>query len=105
MADIVIVVYRPKPGQEAALLDLTRRHVPYLRQEGLATDRPAIIGRAADGSIVEVFEWGDGAIARAHDHPGLQAMWAEYALACDYATLDSLGEAHKLFASFAPIDL
>ncbi len=37
---IVIVAYRPKPGKDADLLQLTREHVPLLRAEGLVTDHP-----------------------------------------------------------------
>jgi hypothetical protein len=58
---IVIVAYKPKPGKEADLLQLTREHVPLLRAEGLATDRPVIACQAKDGTIVEVFEWATGA--------------------------------------------
>ena len=56
MADIVIVAYRPKPGQAEALLALTVEHVPTLRRLGLATDRPAMVMTNKDGVIVEVFE-------------------------------------------------
>ncbi len=65
MGDVVIVAYRPKPGREADLLALTRTHVPELRALRLATDRPATTMQAKDGTVVEVFEWQDGAIARA----------------------------------------
>jgi hypothetical protein len=34
---IIIVAYKPKPGKEAELQQLTREHVPLLRSEGLAT--------------------------------------------------------------------
>ncbi len=105
MGDMVIVAYRPKPGQEAALLALVKDHVPFLRRHGLATDRPALAMRAADGTIVEVFEWRDGAIATAHGHPAVQALWGEYAAACDYVPLNSLAEAGALFAQFEPIAL
>ncbi len=105
MGDMVIVAYRPKPGQDAALLALVRDHVPFLRRLGLATDRPALAMRAGDGTIVEVFEWCDGAIATAHQNPAVQALWGDYAAACDYVTLNSLAEAGALFAQFVPIDL
>jgi hypothetical protein len=55
-AAIVIVAYRPKPGKEADLLQLTREHVPLLRAEGLVTDHPVTACRSTDGTIVEVFE-------------------------------------------------
>ena len=68
--DMVIVAYQPRPGCEEALLALTRAHVPFLRERGLATHRPTLAMRGADGTIVEVFEWADGAIARAHAESG-----------------------------------
>jgi hypothetical protein len=105
MGDMVIVGYRPKPGHAAALLALTLEHVPILRQLGFASDRPALAMRAKDGSIVEVFEWNDGAIAKAHEHPDVQAMWGRYDAACDYIPLNELPESKDLFASFEPIDL
>ena len=37
MPVIVIAAYRPKPGQDAALLEILRDHVPYLRREMLRT--------------------------------------------------------------------
>lgn len=105
MGDMVIVAYRPKPGQDEALLALTRAHVPDLRRLGLATDRKALAMRAADGTIVEVFEWAEGAIARAHEHPEVQAMWGRYAEACDYVSLKNLPEAAMMFAQFVPVEL
>jgi quinol monooxygenase YgiN len=106
MGRVVIVAYRPKPGKEDALLQLTREHVPMLRAEGLATDRAPYAMRAADGTIVEVFEWkSEEAIAAAHTRPQVQAMWGRYAEACEYVSLDSLAEAHQMFAGFEPIAL
>jgi len=105
MGDMVIVAYRPKPGCEEAMIDLVRDHVPDLRRWGLAADRPALAMRAGDGTIVEVFEWCDGAIARAHEHPDVLAMWGRYAQVCDYVPLRDLTEAAQMFAQFVPIDL
>ena len=79
----VIVAYKPKPGKEAELLELTRGHVPRLRAEGLATESPVTICRAADGTIIEVFEWEAGGIERAHHNAAVGAMWAEYSAVCD----------------------
>jgi hypothetical protein len=102
---IAIVAYRPKPGHAAELLELTRAHVPMLRAEGLATDRVAIACEAADGSIVEVFEWEAGAIERAHANPKVMEMWGRYAEVCDYAPLASIEESSNIFAGFTPITL
>lgn len=70
MGRFVIVAFKPKPGQEEALLAEIRQHVPTLRAEGLATGRPAYVMRAGDGTLVEVFEWvSEEAIQQAHQ-PG-----------------------------------
>jgi hypothetical protein len=105
MGAMVIAAYRPKPGKEADLLALTRDHVPALRKLGFATDRQALAMKAKDGTIVEVFEWADGAIAKAHEHPDVHAMWAKYGEACDYVPLKDLPEAASMFADFEPIEL
>jgi hypothetical protein len=103
---MVIVAYRPRAGQKAALLDLTRQHVPALRNLGLATDRPALAMRADDGTVIEVFEWKSAeAMAAAHAHPVVQQMWQQYAQACEYVKLATVKEFNDLFAAFEPIDL
>ncbi|MEP9359128.1 hypothetical protein [Sphingomonas sp. KR3-1] len=104
MGDMVIVAYRPKPGKAAALETLARDHVPFLRRLGLATDRPALIMRGKDGTIIEAFEWKEGAVATAHENPEILAMWEEYAAVCDYVPLSELPEAQDMFATFAPLD-
>ena len=100
----VIACYRPKPGQEAVLLDLVRSHVPSLRRLGLATDRAPYSMRAADGTLVEVFEWTSAkAIEAAHEHPEVHAMWAAFGAACTYVKVSELTEAQQLFAEFTPL--
>ena len=105
MPRLVIAAYRPKPGQHGALLALVREHAPTLRRLGLATDRPAIAMRAADGTMLEVFEWTSReAIDRAYHDPDVQVPWSKFGAACDYVALDSVAEARQLFAEFEPID-
>ena len=100
----VIACYRPKPGQEAVLLDLVRSHVPNLRRLGLATDRAPYSMRAADGTLVEVFEWTSAkAIEAAHEHPEVHAMWAAFGAACTCVKVSELAEAQQLFAEFTPL--
>ena len=103
MGDIVIVAYRPKPDCEAALAALARTHLPILRRLGFATDRPETLLRGENGVIVEVFEWKQGAIERAHAHEEVLALWERYAAVCDYVPLSALPEAATLFATFAPL--
>lgn len=105
MGRVVIVRYKPKPGKASALKELTKTHVARLKKEGLVTDREPIISEAADGSIIEVFEWLSAeAIANAHNNPEVLKMWGEYAEVCDYAPLNTLDEAGNLFAEFSPVD-
>ena len=102
---MVIVAYRPRPGKEALLLELTRQHLPVLRAQGLATERPSYAMRSADGTVVEFFEWkSQGAIDSAHANPVVSRMWERYAEACEYIPLKSLKEAGDLFAAFEPLE-
>jgi len=102
---LVVVAYKPKPGKGEELLQLTREHVPLLRKEGLATDRPVVAGKAADGTIVEVFEWAPGGVERAHSNPVVLKLWERYAAACEIVPLNQLAESSTMFASFAPINI
>lgn len=104
MGVMVIAVFRPKPGMDADLLDCMRDHQPTLRAEGLVTDRPAYVMRAADGALLEVFEWtSQAAIDAAHANPRVHALWARYAACCDYGTLAGLPEAATMFPGFVPV--
>ena len=106
MGKFVIVAYRPRPGKEQELLQLTREHLPILRSQGLATDRPSSVMKSADGTIIEVFEWKSvEAIAAAHQNPVWQAMCRRYSGVCDYISLENLSESKNMFAEFDPVDL
>ena len=105
MGVVVIACYRPKPGKEQALLAETRAHWPTLRGEGLVTERVPIIGQAADGTVVEVFEWASQeAIEAAHTNPAVGAMWERYEQVCDYVPIADVAEAADLFSSFTPVN-
>lgn len=106
MGRCVIAVFRPKPGQERALLDVVGRHWRVLQAEQLVTDRPRTVMQAADGSVVEVFEWRSAeAIEAAHANPAVQALWEEFGAACDYLPIAALPEAQQLFSEFTPLAL
>ena len=101
---IVIVAYRPKPGNETELLKLVRSRVPTLRKEGLATDRAPTIMRAGDGTIIEVSEWkSQEAIDAAHKNPNVLAMWNKFFAICDCVPLKTLAETEEMFAGFEPL--
>ncbi len=102
---VVIVGYRPKPGCASTLRVLVRSHVPRLQALGLVTDRAPICMQAADGTIVEVFEWrSPEAIEQAHGDPDVQVMWGEFAEVCDYVPVGEIAEAAQLFSEFATLD-
>jgi quinol monooxygenase YgiN len=106
MAHTVIAVYRPHAGKGEALLELVKTHLPTLREQGLATDTPSVVLRASDGSLLEIFDWISGeAVEAAHTNEAVQAMWEDFAAVCDFATLDSLAEAEKVFAHFERVTL
>jgi hypothetical protein len=104
-AQVVIVAYRPKPGKEAYLLQLTREHLVVLRGEGLVTDMPETVLQADGGVIVEVFEWAPGGAERAHQNPVVLALWKRYFEVCDMVKLCDLAEATQMFASFRRLEL
>ncbi len=104
LARLSIVAYKPKPGKEADLFVLSLEHVPFLRSLGLATDRPHVVAKAGDGTIVEVFEWSEGGLDKAHQHPAVHALWARYSAVCDYVPLNTLAEADMTFANFVPVN-
>jgi len=105
MGRFVIVAYKPKAGKDQQLLDTVREHLEVLRSQQLATDRPALVVRAGDGTILEVFEWQSAeAISRAHSNPAVQALWAKFGVACDYIPLASIAECQQMFAEFDAIE-
>lgn len=105
MGQFVIVAYRPKESPEA-LLDLLREHLPLLRAEGLATDRPGMVMRSTSGAIVEVFEWcSAAAVEAAHGNVKVQELWKRFEQVSDYETLANLPESQHTFAELEAIDL
>lgn len=104
MGEFVIVAYKPKPGREADLVALVLRHVPALRSQQLVTDREPAIMRAADGTIVEVFEWRSAeATEQAHHDPVVQQLWAEFDELCTFVPVAEVPEARQMFSHFTPL--
>jgi quinol monooxygenase YgiN len=105
MGRIVVVAYRSKPGRSKDLRRLLESHLPTLRAEGLATRRPSALMQAADGTLIEVFEWASReAIESAHGNPAVQNMWAAFAEVCDFIPIGSVAEADSLFSEFEPLN-
>jgi hypothetical protein len=76
-----IVTYVPKPGKEAELLALVKKHEPALRKVGLVTAEPFKVWKAFDirmerVSFIEYFQWKDGSASdTAHQTPEVMAVW------------------------------
>jgi quinol monooxygenase YgiN len=76
-----LVIYRPKPGAEAALEALIRKHIPALRGLGLLGAGQSVAYRADDkragrAAYVEIFDWKDGRASDvAHQTPEVMAIW------------------------------
>jgi hypothetical protein len=104
MGSISLACYRPRPGCEQALFELVRNHLPPLRAEGLVTERASIVMRAADGTIVEVFEWvSREAIEGAHKNPVVLDLWKKFEAVCSYETPSNIAEFQNMFAHFDPV--
>ncbi|MGB5210072.1 MAG: antibiotic biosynthesis monooxygenase [Gammaproteobacteria bacterium] len=105
MGRCVIAAYTPKPGAEQALLEAVQKHLEVLRAESLVTERPAYVMRAANGTVVEVFEWRSAeSIKQAHENPAVQSLWAEFGAICEYTRLARLPEAQDMFAEFDSVE-
>ncbi len=75
-SELVIALYRPKPGKLAALEALVKRHFATLKECGLTSERPPFIARSSDGTIIEAFEWASAEAAlSAHDNPKVGEIW------------------------------
>ena len=101
MGRITIAVYRPKKGCEAELDELVKAHLPVLRKEGLVTDRLPVVMKAADQTVVEVFEWkSKEAILLAHSNTAVLKMWGSFNEVCEYLAPVSVPEFQNMFAEF-----
>lgn len=106
MGRFVIAAYKPKEGKAQQLMSAIEKHMRVLRAEQLVSRRAARVMRAADGTIVEVFEWRSAAaIEKAHKSAAVQALWGEFSAACDFVPLAKLPEATQMFAEFDSISL
>ena len=104
-SELVIAVYRAKPGKEEDLAKLIEGHVPLLRERGLATDREAIVMRSPkDGTFLEVFEWQESNSAdAAHTDEAVGPLWGQMGEIADFLTLADVPEATKHFPHFNPV--
>ena|SRR5688572_14932204 len=105
MGQYVIAIYRPKDGKEAELLGCVRSHMAVLRAEGLVTERDALVLRAPDGAIVEMFEWrSPEAVAAAHHNEAVRGLWARFDACSTFGTLATLPGADTPFPNFELVE-
>lgn len=105
MPRTVIAVYRPRPGQAAALHAVVARHHGVLAEQGLVSARAPFVMTAADGSVVEVFEWASPeAIEKAHHDPVVRSLWAEFDAVCEFVPVATLPEAQQPFSEFEAVN-
>ncbi len=104
-AEIVIAIYRAKPGKEDELKALIDGHVPMLREQGLATDRETVLMKSMkDGTFLEVFEWVSAdAMREAHTHEVVGKTWGAMGEVADFMTLADLQEATTQFPHFVGV--
>ena len=104
MGILVICSYRPHAGREDEARLLMAGHVPLLREHGLITERAAVQGVAADGALIEIFEWESVETSRgAAAIAGIGAHWKAMSEVMDFVPLAQLAEAQHPFAHFTPL--
>jgi hypothetical protein len=104
MGILVICSYRPHPGHEDEARLLMQGHVPLLRSHDLITAREAVQGAAADGTLVEIFEW--QSVEKSRGAPGIAeigAHWKAMSEVLDFVPLSQVPEAQHPFAHFTPL--
>lgn len=105
MGSLVIVAYQPKSGKDKALEALVKDHYNRLKKIDLVSPRKPIIGKAADGSVIEIFEWkSKEAIEQAHNHPEVQKMWSEFEEVCTYLPAARVQGLDQLFSALEPLN-
>src|SRR5262245_1029342 len=103
---VVIAMYRAKPGRDKALEAAIAQHVPTLRRLGLATKRPVVLLKSmVDSTYLEIFEWVDEhAAGKAHETKGVMEAWDALGKESEYVSLGQLAEAGRPFPHFRPVD-
>lgn len=94
---INICTYKVKPGKEAEMEELLRKHYPALLKAGLVDEEPPQIFRGlpdkhhgAEGVFVEIFAWKDPRGPEiAHETPEVMAVWEPMGAICEHMDFPS----------------
>lgn len=84
----VVCRYRLKPGKEQEFERILAVHWRLLSDQGLTTEQPAEVLRAADSAgnvaYLESFSWRDqGAVTAAHESPEVMKLWEPMGALCE----------------------
>jgi hypothetical protein len=84
----VICHYRVARGNEQKFETLLAKHWPTLRDLGLVTAERSRCFRGTEQDngepiYFEIFDWLDGAVERAHEHPEVMAIWEPMDQLCE----------------------
>jgi quinol monooxygenase YgiN len=100
---ITIALYQPNAGKEEQLNSVLKNHIKTLEAEDLITSREPIRAQAADGTVIEIFEWkSEQAKDAAHESPVVMKIWNEIMEIAEIKSLSSLDEANHPFPNFTP---
>lgn len=88
MSNMVICHYRVAAGNEAKFEKLLNNHWPTLQRLELVTGEPSkqFKGEEQDNGkpiYFEIFEWREGAVEKAHQHPEVMAIWEPMDQLCE----------------------
>lgn len=106
MNEIVICLYKPKPGSEQKLEALMTEHFPLLQKLQLAAPIPPYYGKGADGTYIEVFQWADETAAqRAHESEPVQQLWQKMCDIAETPAFKDIAAGQKSFPHFSNLTL
>lgn len=99
---ITMALYQPHEGKEEQLNEVLKNHIKTLEAENLITSREPIRAQAADGTVIEIFEWkSEKAKDAAHESPVVMKVWNDIMEIAEIKSLSSLEESKHPFPNFA----
>jgi len=103
---VTMALYKPHEGKEKELHEILKTHVNTLEAENLITSSKPIRAQAADGTVIEIFEWkSEQAKDAAHESQVVMKIWNEIMEVAEIKSLSALDEANYPFPNFAPYSL
>jgi hypothetical protein len=101
-----IVVYKPYKGREQELVPAIVASYRDLHQRGYVTAQPAKLMKAANGSIVMIFDWKDENMKNnAQADPVIQQHWMALSKLCEFDKPMNLIECQQPFSEFEAIEI